>query len=71
MRSEHIDTDQILDRCPCGGFAKFICDTERPNPWRADCAECANTTGWMVCQSEAMVAWNRTVRSEWGIPSKG
>ena len=64
MRSELIDTDGRLDKCYCGAYAKFICDTtHQPHSWRVDCTECPETTDWVFCQSDALTTWNKLIRS--------
>lgn len=64
MRHEQIDTDGRLDKCHCGAFAKFVCDTEhQPRSWRVDCTECPETTDWVFCESSALTTWNQMMRS--------
>jgi hypothetical protein len=54
-----IDTNQIYDRCHCGARVMMI-------KWGAmhvaKCSECAEVVGPFKTPSEAMVAWNKTMR---------
>lgn len=64
MHRDGIDTDDILDKCQCGAFVRFIFDRTRcSNPWRVACTECPEITAFMSSKDEAMIVWNKTMRS--------
>lgn len=65
MFLEFIDTAGLLDRCECGsnGIFKYNCDYKIDQHWRAQCMECANATEWYIHHPDAMIAWNKMMRS--------